>query len=100
MILKGYIKEVGQTRDWTNKEGEKRQSVKLTIALPYMSRDGQEHYDELMGEMNLPNAEFLEGLKKTCEAKEKCEMQVGFFLSEWNGKKIQNIKLLSLTRMI
>ena len=100
MIVKGFIKEVGQTRDWTNKNGEKRLSVKLTLTVPYVSKDGQEYYDELMGEMNLPNAELLEGLKRTCQAQEKCEMQVGFSLSDWNGKKIQNIKVYNLTKLM
>ena len=63
MIIRGFIKEVGQTREWTNKDGENRQSVKLTLAVPYVSKDGQEHNDELMGEMNVPNPEFIEGLK-------------------------------------
>ena len=100
MIIKGFIKEVGQTRDWTDKNGENRQSVKLTLAMPYVSKDGQEHEDELQAEMTLPNAEFLEGLKKTYQAKEKCEMQVGFSLSDWNGKKIQNIKVYNLTKLM
>ena len=100
MILKGFIKEVGQTRDWTNKDGEKRQSVKLVLAIPYVSKDGQEHNDELMGEMNLPNADFLAGLKKTCDAREKCEFHVGFSLSDWNGKKIQNIRVFNLTKLM
>lgn len=51
MILKGFIKEIGQTRGWTNKDGEARQSVKLTLAIPYMSKDGQEFKDELIAEM-------------------------------------------------
>lgn len=36
MIIRGFIKEVGQTRDWTNKEGEKRQSVRLILQVPYV----------------------------------------------------------------
>lgn len=100
MILRGFIKEVGQTRDWTNKDGEARQSVKLTLAIPYVSKDGEEFYDELMGEMTLPNQEFLAGLKSTCEAKEKCELHVGFGLSDWNGKKIQNIRVYNLTKLM
>jgi hypothetical protein len=100
MIIRGFIKEVGQTRDWTNKDGETRQSVKLTLAIPYVSKDGQEYNDELMCEMNLPNAEFLQGLTKACEEKEKCELHVGFFLSDWNGKKIQNIRVFNLTKLM
>lgn len=100
MIIKGFIKEVGQTRDWTNKDGEARQSVKLTLAIPYVSKDGQEHNDELLGEMNLPSQEFMEELKKTCEAREKCEIHVGFSLSEWNGKLIQNIRVFNLTKLM
>ncbi len=100
MIIKGFIKEVGQTRDWTDKNGESRQSVKLTLTMPYVSKDGQEHEDELLAEMTLPNSEFMDGLMKTCKAHEKCEFQVGFFLSEWNEKKIQNIKVFNLTKLM
>ena len=100
MILKGFIKEVGQTRDWTDKNGEKKQSVKLTLAIPYISKEGKEHSDELMCEMSFGNPEFLDGLKRTCEAGEKCEMTVGFSLSEWKGKMIQNIRIFNLTKML
>ena len=100
MIIKGFIKEVGQTRDWTDKNGENRQSVKLTLAMPYVSKDGQEHEDELLAEMTLPNSEFMGGLRKACQEHEKCEFQVGFSLSDWNGKKIQNIKVYNLTKLM
>lgn len=100
MIIRGFIKEVGQTREWTNKDGESRQSVKLTLAVPFVSKDGQEHSDELLGEMNVQTPEFMESLKKTCEAHEKCEMHVGFSLSDWQGKKIQNIRVFNLTKLM
>ena len=100
MILKGFIKEVGQARDWTDKNGETRQSVKLTLAIPYVGKDGQENCDELIGEMNLPNRDFMDGLSKTCEAHEKCEFHVAFSLSDWNGKKIQNIRVFNLTKLM
>ena len=100
MSIRGFIKEVGQTRDWTNKEGEQRQSVKLTLQVPYLTKDGQERNDELMGEINYGNPEFLEGLKRTQQAHEKCEMTVGFSLSDWKGKLIQNIRVYNVTKMI
>lgn len=100
MIIRGFIKEVGQTRDWTTKEGEQRQSVKLTLQVPYLTKDGQERNDELMGEINYGNPEFLEGLKRTQQAHEKCEMTVGFSLSDWRGKLIQNIRVYNVTKML
>lgn len=100
MIIRGFIREVGQTRDWTTKEGEQRQSVKLTLQVPYLTKDGQERNDELMGEINYGNPEFLEGLKRTQQAHEKCEMTVGFSLSDWKGKLIQNIRIYSVTKML
>lgn len=100
MIIRGFIKEVGQTRAWTNKEGEQRQSVKLTLQVPYLTKDGQERCDELMGEINYANPEFLEGLKRTQQAHEKCEMTVGFSLSDWKGKLIQNIRVYNVTKML
>ena len=100
MIIRAFIKEVGQTRDWTTKEGEQRQSVKLTLQVPYLTKDGQERNDELMGEINYGNPEFLEGLKRTQQAHEKCEMTVGFSLSDWKGKLIQNIRVYNVTKML
>ena len=100
MVIRGFIKEVGPTREWANKDGESRQSVKLTLTVPFVTKDGQERNDELMGEMSYANPEFLEGLRRTCEAQERCEFQIGFSLSDWNGKKIQNIRVINLTKMV
>ncbi len=100
MIIKGFIKEVGQTRGWTTKEGDERQSVKLTVEIPYVAKDGQERQDELIAEMNVVNEGFLEGLRMAQQGHEKCEMQVGFHLSDWNGKKIQNIRVYGVTKLI
>ena len=100
MIIKGFIKEVGLPREWSNKDGETRQSVKLTLAVPYMNKEGQERQDELMGEMNIQSGEFLGSLRKTQASQEKCEFQVGFSLSDWKGKKIQNIKVYNLTKLL
>lgn len=100
MIIRGFIKEVGQTREWTDKNGEKKQSVKLVMEIPYVSKEGKEHRDELMGEMSFGNPEFLDSLKRTCEAGEKCEFHVGFFLSEWKEKRIQNIKVFNLSKLL
>ena len=44
MIIKGFIKEVGQTRDWTDKNGESRQSVKLTLTMPYDEYENKSYY--------------------------------------------------------
>ena len=68
--------------------------------MPYVSKDGQAHEDELIAEMTLPNQESMAGLVKACEAHEKCEFQVGFSLSDWQGKKIQNIKVYNLTKLM
>ena len=91
---------MGQTRGWTTKEGDERQSVKLTVEIPYVAKDGQERQDELIAEMNVVNEGFLEGLRMAQQGHEKCEMQVGFHLSDWNGKKIQNIRVYGVTKLI
>lgn len=100
MIIKGFIGKVGQTRNWTNKDGEGRQSVNLTLSVPYVTKSGEERQDELMCEMNLPSAEFLESLKNTCDSHEKCEFQVGFHISIWEGRQIQNIRVYSVTKLL
>ncbi len=98
--IKGFIKEVGQTRDWTDRNGEQRQSVNLVLTFPYVAKDGRELCDEMVGEMTLPKDKSVEGIRKACEDHEKCEIHVGFNLSDWNGKKIQNIRVYNLTRLM
>lgn len=98
--IKGFIKAVGQTRDWTDRNGEQRQSVNLLLTFPYVAKDGRELCDEMIGEMTLPKDKSLEGIKKACEGHEKCEIHVGFNLSDWNGRKIQNIRVYNLTRLM
>jgi hypothetical protein len=100
MVLKGFIKEVGDGRSWLTKDGESRQSVRLTVAVPYVSKAGEERNDWLMGEVTVPNAEFVDELRRTCAAGERCEFQVGFRLSEWNGRKIQNIKVYNVSKLM
>ena len=38
MVIKGFIKAVGQTREWPDKNGEKQQSVKLTLSVPIVTK--------------------------------------------------------------
>lgn len=100
MVLKGFIKEVSGGRSWLTKDGESRQSVKLTLAVPYVSKGGEERNDVLMAEVRVPSTEYADELRKTCSAGEKCEFQVGFYLSEWNGKMIQNIRVYNVTKTL
>lgn len=100
MITKGFIVAVGQPREWSNNNGEKMQSVELTIAIPFVTRNGEERNDMLIGEMSYQNADFLNVLRSTSEAHEKCELQIGFYLADWNGKKIQNIKIHNMTKLM
>ncbi len=100
MIIKGFITEVGQSREWTTREGETKQSVQLTLQVPYVTRDGQERNDELQGEISYGNPQFLDSLRLAQQAHERCEMQVGFSLSEWKDRKIQNIRVYNVTKLL
>lgn len=98
--VKGFIKEVGQTNEWTDGNGELRQSVNLVMAFPHMSKDGRELCDEIAGEMILPKDKSVEGIRKACEDRERCEIHLGFRLSAWKGKKIQNIRVYNITKLM
>lgn len=100
MICQGYIKEVGQTIDWTDKNGEKKQRVQLVMRIPCGAREGKEYSDEMIGDVYPRNPEFLESLKRTCEAGEKCEFQVRFSKVDWYEKKIQNITVSKITKLL
>ena len=100
MILRGFIKELGETSGWTNREGATMTSVRLTLQVPYVTRDGQERYDELLGELSYDNPQLLDGLRQAQQAHERCEMQVGFSLSDWHGRQIQNIRVYNVTKLL
>lgn len=98
MLVRGILSEVGQPWDWTDKNGVKQQCVKLLMRIPCGTREGNEYFDEIMGEVNIGNPEFLNSLKRTCEAGEKCEFQVRFSTADWKEKKIQNIRVFNITK--
>lgn len=98
MTCKGYITEVGQPWDWTVKNGVKQQCVKLVMRIPCGTREGNEYFDEIMGEVNIGNPEILDSLKRTCEAGEMCEFELIFSLVDWKGKIIQDIKVIRLAK--
>ena len=98
MLVRGILSEVGQPRDWTDKNGVKKQCVTLLMRIPCGAREGNEFFDEIMGEISFGNPEFLNSLKRICEAKEVCEFQLRFSLVDWNEKKIQNIRVFNLSK--
>ena len=59
MIVKGFITEVGQTRKWNDKDGGEHLNVKLTLSSPYTNKQGEEHEDLLMCEMNRREAIYI-----------------------------------------
>ena len=100
MIIRGFIAGISKEREWTSKNGEVRQSVDLTISVPYVKRDGQKVEDVLLAEFVLPDTNHLEGLKQALENQEKCEFQIAFSLVDGKQNKFQKIKVYGLTKMI
>lgn len=70
----------------------------IDIVFTLYEQAGEEHEDVLMCEMNIPNEDYLKVLQNACESHERYEFQLGFYLSDWNGKKIQNIRLYNASK--
>lgn len=100
MNVQGFIKEIGEPREWNSKEGQKMYSYPIIMSLPYIDKNGAERSDEIIGEMNAGNPDYiqkLEGLRAKCA---KATFTLGLAVREYNGRKFQNIKIWDIQIML
>lgn len=100
MKLKGYLTRISEPRTWTTQQGETRYSYPVEISVPYLTSQGEERHDELMGEHVAGNPEYVNKLAEAMQQHAKMEFTCGFSIREWNGKRIGNMKISNIQMLM
>ena len=94
MIKKGFIKEVGEPRTFTDKEGKQRSAYPVVCDFPLTTQNGKEVIDEIVAELYADNPAYVELVRKTAQEGRKCEITLYFSVSmDSNGRRWQRINL-------
>lgn len=93
MNVIGFIKEIGVPREWKTRENTQMYSYPIVIAVPYVDRNGTERSDEILGEMNAANADWVQKIEDIRMGNTRVNVTLGLSVNEWEGKKYQRIKV-------
>ena len=93
MNIKGKIKSIGAPREWTSRENKKMSSYPVVIEVPYIGRDGNEHKDEILGELVSGNDGYIKNLTEAMNAEKGMEFRLGFSVKEYKGRLYQACKV-------
>lgn len=96
----GIIKKVVEGNTWKTQDGQDRQTLFVTIAIPYVRDGGQEGEDTLIAEHICGNPDYVKQLHELMESQAELDLTISFSLREYKGKEYNNIKLLNLSRKI
>lgn len=93
MNVTGLIKEIGVPREWTTRENTKMYSYPVVISVPYVDKNGTERSDEILGEMNAANPDWVQKIEELRKQATRVNVALGLSVNEWEGKKYQRIKI-------
>lgn len=93
MNVTGFIKEIGVPREWKTRENAQMYSYPIVIAVPYVDKNGTERSDEIIGEMNTANIDWVQKIEDIRKGNSRVNVTLGFSVNEWEGKKYQRIKV-------
>ena len=96
MRLKGYLSHIGEPRTWTNQQGEKMYSYPVELKIPYLNSNGEERFDELMGEHIAANPEYIKKLETEMEKQTGMEFTCSFSIKDWKDKRIGNMRVTNI----
>ena len=100
MIKTGFIKSIGEPREWTTKEGEKRLTYPVKVSVPYVRNDGKPGEDILVCDHTCGNPDYVKQLQELMESQAELNLTISFSPREYNGKEFTNIKLTNITQKI
>ena len=101
MIKQGFIKEVGEPRTFTDKEGKLRSAYPVVCDFPYMTQSGKEVIDEIVAELYADNPAYVEQVKQLAQQNKRCELTIYLSVSmDSNGRKWQRIKLNNIKQTL
>lgn len=100
MNVQGFIKEIGVPREWNTQDGKKMFSYPIVMSLPFVDKNGTERSDEIIGEMNAGNPDYIQKLEDLRVKNAKATFTLGFAVREYNGRKFQNTKIWDIQIML
>ena len=68
-------------------------SYPVLISVPYVDKNGTERSDEILGEMNAANPDWVQKIEELRKDATRVNVALGLSVNEWEGKKYQRIKI-------
>ncbi len=100
MTKQGTIKRIGEPREFTTKEGERRFSYPVTVGIPYVRQDGKTGEDELVCDHMTGNPDYVKQLEDLAQRGVECDLTISFVVREYNGRLFNNVRLLNISQRI
>lgn len=100
MNVQGFIKEIGVPREWETKEHTKMYSYPVVFAIPFVDKQGTERSDEIVGELNAANPDYIAKIDDLCKRKSRVDATLGLSVNEYQGKLYQRIKVWDIQIML
>ncbi len=100
MNVQGFIKEIGVPREWETKEKTKMYSYPVVFSIPYIDKQGIERSDEIVGELNAANPDYIAKIDDLCKKQSRVNVSLGLAVNEYLGKLYQRIKVWDIQIML
>ena len=100
MNVQGFIKEIGVPREWETKEKTKMYSSPVVSSTPYIDKQGTERSDEIVGELNAANPDYIAKIDDLCKKQSRVNVSLGLAVNEYQGEVYQRIKVWDIQIML
>lgn len=100
MNVQGFIKSIGVPREWETREQKKMWSYPVVIAIPFVDREGIQRSDEIVGELNAGNPDYIAKIDDLCKKQSRVDVSLGLSVNEYQGKLYQRIKVWDIQIML
>ncbi len=70
------------------------------ISIPYLDKQGTQRSDEIVGELNAANPDYIAKIDDLCKRQSRVDVVLGLSVSEYQGKLYQRIKVWDIQIML
>lgn len=100
MEFQGFIKSIGEPRQWNTRDGQPMKSAPIVLQVPQVDSQGRDVSDDILGEVTYSNDAFLESLSENKKAGKRVSCSVRFAVREYQGRQFPNIRIGNVTVLI
>ena len=100
MEIQGFIKSIGEPREWSTRDGQAMKSAPIVLQVPQIDSQGRNVSDDILGEVTYANDAFLQSLSENSKANKRVSCSVRFAVRDYNGRQFPNIRIGNVTVMI